>query len=277
MNKYKSYAKINLGLEVLGKRTDGFHEISTIISKINLYDEITLLSSDINSVHQEGINQENNIVFRILNFMTDKYKTKNKLSIKVLKNIPYSSGMGGGSSNAATTIEAVNQIFKLNLDSKEKFDIALKFGSDIPFFLSNSSANISGRGDIIKFIKNPSIKHIVIFHFKHEIYEKTKQIFNNNLKFTDGMKQKELLEKINSNEIIKGPLFNGLENSALGLFKNLKEIKYKLESLGIKDLSMSGAGPTYYSIQNSEENSNKVKSLVDSSGLDILAIKAQLL
>lgn len=277
MIKYNSYAKINLGLEVISKRDDGFHDISTIISKIDLCDEIIFEKSDQNEVKQKGLIQENNIVFKILEFMSKKYKIHNKLSINIIKNIPYSSGMGGGSSNAATSIEGINKLFNLNLDSKEKFDIALNFGSDIPFFLSSSSAMITGRGDKISFIQNPIINNLVIFHPKHKIQDKTKQIFETNTEFTNGRLQNDLLNQIKNNQEIKGPFFNGLENSALKTFNNLKEIKEKLKSLGVNNLSMTGAGPTYFSIQKNDDDAENIKQLVDRSDLDLLAIKAKIL
>ena len=277
MIKYNSYAKINIGLEVLSKRADSFHEISTIISKIDLCDEIIFEKSDLNLVQQKGINQENNIIFKILEFMTQKYRINTKLSVRVIKKIPYSSGMGGGSSNAATTIEGINEIFNLNLDSKEKFDIGLKFGSDIPFFLSNSTAKISGRGDVISFIQNPKIKDLVIFHQKHQVQNKTKEIFINNSNFTNGKNQKFLLNQIKNNKEIKAPFFNGLEDSALKIFDNLKNVKEKLISLGINNLSMTGAGPTYYSVQENEKSAESIKQLVDKSNLDLLVIKAKIL
>lgn len=277
MIKYKSHAKINIGLEVLSKRSDGFHEISTIISKIDLCDEIIFEKSDRNLVEQKGINQETNIIFKILEFMTQKYGINTKLSVKVRKQIPYSSGMGGGSSNAATTIEGINEIFSLNLDSKEKFDIGLKFGSDIPFFLSNTSAKISGRGDVISFIPNPKVKDLVIFHQKHQVQNKTKQIFINNSNFTNGINQNYLLNQIINNKEIKGPFFNGLEDSALKIFTNLKNTKEKLISLGINNLSMTGAGPTYYSFQENEKCAENIKQIVNKSNLDLLALKAKTL
>ena len=164
MFSLQRFAKLNLGLDVIKKRNDGFHDISSIMCKINLCDQIYFQESNKNEVFQEGITMEKNIVFKVLDYMTKEYSPSKKLKIIIEKKIPYSSGMGGGSSNAATAIQGINKLLKLNLDSKEKFDIGLKFGSDIPFFLSNSSALISGRGDKIQFIKNPNIQDLSLIH-----------------------------------------------------------------------------------------------------------------
>ena len=185
MYKAKSFAKINLGLEILNKRNDGFHSIKTIMTKISLFDEIDIRKSSKNSVIQDGIDEENNLVTKILNFMQDKYFDE-KLEINIRKNIPYSSGLGGGSSNSASVIKGLNEFLRLILDSKEMFDIALKFGSDIPFFLSSSSAMVQGRGEVIRFIEKPNINYLLLICPNINLENKTRKVFNNLENFTNG-------------------------------------------------------------------------------------------
>jgi len=277
MNILNSYAKINLGLEVLGKRSDGFHEISSILCKIDLFDQISFFNSDENQVSQIGINQNENIVFTVLDYMTKKYNSGQKLKIVIDKKIPYSSGMGGGSSNAATAIEGINKILNLNLDSKEKFDIARKFGSDISFFLVNSCAKVSGRGEIIKFINPPKIKDILIFYPIYKLKDKTKKVFNSVSSYTDGNNQKNILDKINNSEYLVAPFFNGLEHAAIENFEDLMSLKNSLRDIGIKNLSMTGAGPTYYSVCSSIDEANKLRNIVDKSGLSIITFQTKIL
>ena len=266
MYKAKSFAKINLGLEILNKRNDGFHSIKTIMTKISLFDEIDIRKSSKNSVIQDGIDEENNLVTKILNFMQDKYFDE-KLEINIRKNIPYSSGLGGGSSNSASVIKGLNQFLKLNLDSKEMFDIALKFGSDIPFFLSSSSAMVQGRGEVIRFIEKPNINYLLLICPNINLENKTRKVFNNLENFTNGETQEKLLNKIKSNIKITESLFNGLEKSAFLVFDELSEIKDKLSELSLPNISMSGAGPSFFSIiDNENEGMNyleKVKRNID--------------
>ena len=266
MYKAKSFAKINLGLEILNKRNDGFHSIKTIMTKISLFDEIDIRKSSKNSVIQDGIDEENNLVTKILNFMQDKYFDE-KLEINIKKNIPYSSGLGGGSSNSASVIKGLNEYLKLNLDSKEMFDIALKFGSDIPFFLSSSSAMVQGRGEVIRFIENPNINYLLLICPNINLENKTSKVFNNLDNFTNGETQEKLLNKIKSNIKITESLFNGLEKSAFLVFDELSEIKDKLSELSLPNISMSGAGPSFFSIiDNENEGMNyleKVKRNID--------------
>ena len=266
MYKVKSFAKINLGLEILNKRNDGFHSIKTIMTKISLFDEIDIRKSSKNSVIQAGIEEEKNLVTKILNFMQEKYFDE-KLEINIKKNIPYSSGLGGGSSNSASVIKGLNEYLKLNLDSKEMFDIALKFGSDIPFFLSSSSAMVQGRGEVIRFIENPNINYLLLICPNINLENKTSKVFNNLDNFTNGETQEKLLNKIKSNIKITESLFNGLEKSAFLVFDELSEIKDKLSELSLPNISMSGAGPSFFSIiDNENEGMNyleKVKRNID--------------
>ena len=266
MYKAKSFAKINLGLEILNKRNDGFHSIKTIMTKISLFDEIDIRKSSKNSVIQDGIDEENNLVTKILNFMQDKYFDE-KLEINIRKNIPYSSGLGGGSSNSASVIKGLNEFLRLNLDSKEMFDIALKFGSDIPFFLSSSSAMVQGRGEVIRFIEKPNINYLLLICPNINLENKTRKVFNNLKNFTNGQTQENLLNKIKSNIKITESLFNGLEKSAFLVFDELSEIKDILSELSLPNISMSGAGPSFFSIIDNENQGmnylEKVKRNID--------------
>ena len=266
MYKAKSFAKINLGLEILNKRNDGFHSIKTIMTKISLFDEIDIRKSSKNSVIQDGIDEENNLVTKILNFMQDKYFDE-KLEINIRKNIPYSSGLGGGSSNSASVIKGLNEFLRLNLDSKEMFDIALKFGSDIPFFLSSSSAIVQGRGEVIRFIEKPNINYLLLICPNINLENKTRKVFNNLKNFTNGETQENLLNKIKSNIKITESLFNGLEKSAFLVFDELSEIKDILSELSLPNISMSGAGPSFFSIIDNENQGmnylEKVKRNID--------------
>ena len=262
MYKIKSFAKINLGLEVLSKRNDNFHSIKTVISKISLFDEIQIEKSDSNSVKQLGIKEDDNLVTKILLHMQKKYFTE-KISIRIKKNIPYSSGLGGGSSNAASVIKGLNEYLELNLDSKEMFDIGLRFGSDIPFFLGPNTALIEGKGEKITFIEKPNLSNILLIYPNILIENKTYKIFSNLNSYTNGEYQENLLKKIRSRKNISESLFNGLEESALSIFHDLRDIKNDLLKMGLPNISMSGAGPSYFSIIDNEKSSYNLKEIIE--------------
>jgi len=259
----KSYAKINLGLEVINKRDDGFHNIYSVITKINLYDEISIELAKENSVIQKGILEKDNVISKVLKFMQNKYNCE-KLKISISKNIPYSSGLGGGSSNAATVLMSINSLFNLNLDSKELFDIGIIFGSDIPFFLGPNTAFISGRGENLKFIPKPIIENVLLIYPQFKIPNKTATVFKNVSNFTKGNNQKKLVKTIKMKKNIYGSQFNGLEEAAYKSFEKLKDFKLKLGTFGLPNISLSGSGPSFYSILSKEE-SIKMKYLIENN------------
>ncbi len=149
--KYFVPGKINLGLWVIKKRADGYHDIVTVFHKIPFYDEITIEESDKFKVSCSGCPEgRGNSVYRAYKLLKEKTGIDIKLSVKIRKKIPMQAGLGGGSSDAATFIKVVNDMLKLNLSKEEMFDIGKKVGADVPFFLIEENAAIGeGLGEIL--------------------------------------------------------------------------------------------------------------------------------
>ena len=152
-------AKINLSLKILGRRSDGFHEIETVIAPISFYDEIKVekrsgktgivFRCDVPSVPQG----DDNLVVRAAKAFVAKAKIDAAISIELQKKIPHAAGLGGGSSNAASTLLALNQLFETNLPREALSKIAETIGSDIPFFIFQSAAVCKGRGELVTPLK----------------------------------------------------------------------------------------------------------------------------
>jgi 4-diphosphocytidyl-2-C-methyl-D-erythritol kinase len=152
-------AKINLSLKILGRRSDGFHEIETVITPISLYDEIKVekrsgktgivFRCDVPSVPQG----DDNLVVRAAKAFVAKAKIDAAISIELQKKIPHAAGLGGGSSDAASTLLALNELFETNLSREALSKIAETIGSDIPFFISQSAAVCKGRGELVTTLK----------------------------------------------------------------------------------------------------------------------------
>ena len=154
MNKItlKSPAKINLALKIKEKRKDGYHEIETIMQTIDLSDKVTIKKKNKGitvKTNIEALNNKENIAYKALLEMK-KYIGNDGIEIYIEKNIPIGSGLGGGSSNAATVIKGINKLFNLSLDNDTLYEIAEKLGSDVPFFILGGTSFVTGRGDIIK-------------------------------------------------------------------------------------------------------------------------------
>jgi 4-diphosphocytidyl-2-C-methyl-D-erythritol kinase len=152
-------AKINLSLKILGRRSDGFHEIETVIAPISLYDEIKVekrsgktgivFRCDVPSVPQG----DDNLVVRAAKAFVAKAKIDAAISIELQKKIPHGAGLGGGSSDAASTLLALNQLFETNLPREALSKMAETIGSDIPFFIFQSAAVCKGRGELVTALK----------------------------------------------------------------------------------------------------------------------------
>src|SRR5947209_5213569 len=147
-------AKINLSLRVLGKRPDGFHEIETLIAPMALYDTIEIKKQnrwiDFNCDDPTISAGDDNLVVRAARLFLEQAKIKSGLSIKLQKRIPHGAGLGGGSSDAAATLRGLNQLFETNLSSDELAKLASAIGSDVPFFISQSTALCKARGEVVE-------------------------------------------------------------------------------------------------------------------------------
>ncbi|MDO9577060.1 MAG: 4-(cytidine 5'-diphospho)-2-C-methyl-D-erythritol kinase [Candidatus Cloacimonadales bacterium] len=162
----RSSAKINLFLDVLSKRPDGYHNIRTIFSEIELYDHLNFTLTKNRGIRilsgTEFVSLKKNLIYKVAIFIQEKYNVNNGVVIKLEKNIPVSGGLGGGSSNAAHTILALNDLWELNLTEADQHKIAREFGSDINFFLKGGTALGEGRGEKIREIQDIDIDNIFL-------------------------------------------------------------------------------------------------------------------
>ena len=150
--KLKSPAKLNLHLQVLGKRNDGFHEINSAFTLINLFDDLSFKKRP-SGINLTGDLIKNNLILKAAQNLQEKYHIKNGVDIYLKKRIPIESGLGGGSSNAATTLIALNKLWNLNLSKDELMKIGLDLGSDVPFFIYGENAWGKGRGENLEPIE----------------------------------------------------------------------------------------------------------------------------
>jgi 4-diphosphocytidyl-2-C-methyl-D-erythritol kinase len=160
-------AKINLSLRILHRRTDGFHEIETLIAPVSLYDKIDIEKQnrwiDFTCDDPTLSTGDDNLVVRATKLFFEKTKIKSGVSIKLEKKIPHGAGLGGGSSDAAATLKALNQLFETRLSREELTTVGLKVGSDVPFFLFESPAACKGRGEIVQATELEKKLSILLF------------------------------------------------------------------------------------------------------------------
>ena len=231
MIKEKAYAKINIYLKVLGKRSDGYHDLETLMVPINIYDELEFVDYDYDII-ESSINIKDNIMFKAIKYLKETYNIKKCVKITLDKNIPLCGGLGGGSADLCATLRGLNKLWNLNLTINQLADIALKFGSDTLFCMFNKPAIVRGRGDIIEFVSYPK-KDIYVFKPRFEAL--TKDVF-------------KLYRETDIGE-------NELEMALIRLYPDIYEFKMYYESQGLK-LHLTGSGSSYYSFDIKEFNSN---------------------
>ncbi|MBK8981021.1 MAG: 4-(cytidine 5'-diphospho)-2-C-methyl-D-erythritol kinase [Ignavibacteria bacterium] len=256
----KSYSKINIGLRILGKRADGYHDIETIFYPVKIYDELGFTISpaekEFNSVILKSnksyipLNADNLCYKAVLNFfktfrITDTYK----IEIDMVKNIPVGGGLGGGSSNAAAVLKFLIRYFKIDIGSNKSkiIDLALSIGSDVPFFLIMKPCYAEGRGEKLKPLKNFKIKYNILVVNPH-LHVSTKWAFEN-LNLPIGFHKDKSLDKISEfDPDKKSEIVNDFEKIVFEKYPLLNEIKNYMLDNGSVFSSMSGSGATVYGL-----------------------------
>ena len=261
-------AKINLGLEILGKNNDGYHNVEMVMQTVSLYDKVTVSvtsNGGINVICDKNINCEptRNTAYRCATEFFEYTKIKNPgITIKIAKNIPMEAGLAGGSTDGAGTLIALNKIFGTNLSTNELMNLGGKIGADIPFCIMKGTAIATGIGtDLVKIVASQDY-HVVIIKpdfsiSTKEAYEKSDALdIKNHTKFDELVKA---LEEKNTVKIGEN-LFNRFESVISQ--KEIFYIKDKLINLGANGAIMSGSGSSVFGIfENSSKASNALEAL----------------
>ena len=257
--KIKAPAKINLHLEVLRKRDDGFHDISSIFTLIDLYDNLIFKRSDNNISLREQNPIKDNIVLRAAELVKDLYSVKEGVSIELIKSIPDQKGLGGGSSDAAATIIGLNKLWNLKISKNELLDIALQLGSDVPFFVYGKTAWAQGRGEILE--EYPYKNRFFLLKFP-KLKISTKLAFE---KSTLAFKDAPNMKIVDINHY-----FNSFEHWIRENYSEMAEAFKDLEAVGQPRLS--GTGSTifieYDNLEAAKSAQNKFTELVLTKSLE---------
>ncbi len=265
-------AKINLYLEVMGRRPDGFHEIDTIIQAVTLYDEIEFRQRDHGEIQLELVNSpglpagEENLVFRAAQLLCARLPgPRPPLSIRLKKNIPIGAGLGGGSSDAAATLMALSTLWGMNLAMEEILELASKLGSDVPFFLYGGTARCQGRGERVTSLEDFSEPFHFVLAFPgfqiptSLIYRELDRLdkFHTSLtsiKSLDTMSQKLVQGGMPSKTL----LFNRLELIACKAFPELESFKKEIQKEPFFAVLMSGSGSTIYGVTKNRREAEQI-------------------
>ena len=256
LNIIKSYAKINLFLNVVNKLDTGFHELNSVLSRIDLYDEIRIkddssFSISYNGPYGDQVGSDDN-VSKLFNYLIDKNYLKQKsFAIHVVKNIPVGSGLGGGSSNVA---EIIKYLIRSDLlDNLISTEIARDLGSDIEFFIGEGSALISGKGNVDQRLKINSDKHFLIVF--PNVQNSTKEIFNKHSNLSG--EKFSYNNDINLDGILKGTS-NELEKTALVANQEMTKVREYLDNdINCKYERMTGSGSAYFAVYEDKQKAEE--------------------
>ncbi|PKN36913.1 MAG: 4-(cytidine 5'-diphospho)-2-C-methyl-D-erythritol kinase [Deltaproteobacteria bacterium HGW-Deltaproteobacteria-2] len=243
-------AKINIFLRVLNKRADGYHNIFSLMQKVTLCDELVFSPRPKGIIlNCSGINlptNNENLVVCAARAIFDYCKYSGGMEITLHKKIPVTAGLGGGSSDAATTLMALNKICSLKLRKNELIKIGAKIGADVPFFIFGNEALASGIGDKLKHLRNlPKLDIILV---KPPLELSTKMVYENlNLRLTRGKNNYSIPRILDLSDIVH-VLHNDLESVSLQIYPELADLKKVLLRHGALGALMSGSGPTVFGI-----------------------------
>ncbi|OGS23280.1 MAG: 4-(cytidine 5'-diphospho)-2-C-methyl-D-erythritol kinase [Elusimicrobia bacterium RIFOXYA2_FULL_39_19] len=266
--KLKAPAKVNLFLEITGKRKDGYHTLNTVFQTISLFDEIQISKNGTGKIElickwlkNEPVNElppEKNICYKAASLLKETLKEKNGAKIKLIKRIPSGAGLGGGSSDAGVLLKGLLNFWKRKLSQKKLNSLALKFGADVPFFLKGGCCLASGIGEKLtslktKWDRDPLFLVLVKPNYSkstQNIYSKYDDLTNkSDLTYVNNISKIKEHDRVGLDDIV---LVNHLENVVFNEHPDLRKIKRFLQSSGAVKSLMSGSGTTVFGIYRRE-------------------------
>lgn len=251
MVKINAYGKINLTLEVLGLREDGYHEIKSIMQSIGLHDELSFEKNISGEIFLEGNSKDlkyddTNLIIKAAKLLKEEFKVSAGANIYLDKMIPIEAGLAGGSSDAGATLIGLNKLWNLGLSKRKLMKLGERIGSDVPFTILGGTALVEGRGEIVTKIKSPPLESILVV--KPDFGVSTKNVYNEVDKVkvkSKGHHTSMMKEAIENDLDYKKYLYNDLEYVTKSLYEEVGNILEEFKKAGCKGL-MSGSGPTCF-------------------------------
>ena len=278
----RSYAKINLTLDVLGKRADGYHELATIMQMVDMYDTLCLTRLDEDEVQivstQAELNNSTNLAVRAAQAVRKHFSLKQGVHIELQKRIPMAAGLGGGSSNAAAVLLALQAWWHLPLSSEDLLGLAASLGSDVPFFLTKGLSLCRGRGEILTPLPAywpASLRWLLLV--KPAISVSTVDVFRHlpGSDYTDGVHTQAVYTVL----LAKGTPFredmhNGLERGVLERYPEVAQARDALLSAGATFVRLSGSGPTLFAPFAELTRAEQVRQHLHKQGYEVYLTRA---
>ena len=263
----KAYGKINIGLDVIRKREDGYHDLDMIMQTVGVYDDVIISREDGTQTYEIEVstdadilpNDKGNLAFMAAKVLMEAYDIKSKVKIHINKRIPIAGGMAGGSADCAAVLRGVNQLFQLGLTDEQLQEYGVKLGADVPYCIVGGTKRAQGIGEILTDLPTPPKCYVIIA--KPDAFVSTKFVYSHirpaqieNHPDIDGI-----------NESIKaGDLYgmcekiaNLMEDVTIPEYQIIQKVKDILKSNGAVNALMSGSGPTVFGIYDDEEKAKQ--------------------
>lgn len=256
----KAYAKVNLGLDVIGKLPNGYHEVKMVMQTVGIYDELTLEKAQsgivVTTDSGELPTDENNLIYKAAKLMQEKYGIREGVRIHLQKNIPIAAGMAGGSTDAAATMKGMNTLFGLGADAEELREEAVKIGADVPYCILGGTALAEGIGEKLTVLSPAPEMHLLVA--KPDINVSTKYVYEH----LDAMEVVQhpdidgMMEAIREGSLtgVLERMGNVLETVTVTAYPVIDTIKQRMKELGALNALMSGSGPTVFGVFPDEES-----------------------
>ncbi|WP_093338750.1 4-(cytidine 5'-diphospho)-2-C-methyl-D-erythritol kinase [Salibacterium halotolerans] len=260
----KAPAKINLSLDVLGKRSDGYHEVKMVMTQVDLSDRLDMEPREDGLIHVEMSEgslpaDSRNLAHQAAVLLKQHGGTKMGASIYIYKNIPVAAGLAGGSSDAAAALRGLNELWKLGLSLSELAELGAELGSDVPFCVHGGTALATGRGECIEKIPEPPSCWVVLA--KPPVGVSTGDIYKRmrteDISSTSADTMSAAVRDYNYNAICRS-LHNALEQVTLPMYPEIRQIKERMRASGVDAALMSGSGPTVFGLVKKEAKLHRV-------------------
>ena len=267
----KSRAKINLSIDVLGKRQDGYHLVEMIMQTIDLYDLIEINEKDNDQITIKSTSDEipldcNNLVYKAANLIKKTFNINKGVEIHIKKNIPVAAGLAGGSSNAAAALVGLNKLWNLNLSNQQLEKIGLKLGADVPFCINGGAVLASGIGEELTPIKGLT-KDVCILVCKPDLFVSTKEVYEciDSKDIDKRPNNKFLIECLKNEDTrqLAENMFNVLEGVTMDKHPVIQQIKDIMTNNRALGAMMSGSGPTVFGLYENREDAVKCKAILE--------------
>jgi len=268
--RINAYAKINLSLEVIGRRDDGYHEIATILQTVDLADTVTLQMGGGLTVECDdaSLSGEGNIVWRAAVVLANHAGIAPNVHIGIEKRIPVAAGLGGGSADAAAALRGLNRLWGLNLSQEDLASVAASLGSDVPFLVNGGAALATGRGEQVRALSAPDGLAVLLVTPAQTIEGKTPTLYGalRSWDFSDGAETHRLTGSVSGGNLTSGDCRNAFARAALEIFPGLADVWERTGAITRHPPQLSGAGPAIFCMPSDEGEHNWVADALRDTG-----------